>query len=181
MTKPLDRNSNPATKSVLTDDDATLFDSAMRDVDKFTGKDSNQPALLKPLLPRVVQPAPVKRLAVLPSLLAGESSDVDARTMDRLRRGHLRPEARLDLHGLHQDEAQRALNRFIVRAQSSGVRSVIVITGKGRISEGGGVLRNQAPQWLNAPEIRPRILAFSSAQPRDGGAGALYVLLRRLR
>ena len=101
--------------------------------------------------------------------------------MDRLRRGRLRPEARLDLHGMTQDKAHRALNRFIAEAQSSGVRSIIIITGKGRISEGGGVLRNQVPKWLNAPGIRPSILAFSPAQPKDGGEGALYVLLRRRR
>jgi len=117
----------------------------------------------------------------LPTLAAGTSADVDSRTLDRLRRGRLRPEARLDLHGMTQDKAHRALNRFIAEAQSSGVRSTIIITGKGRISEGGGVLRNQVPQWLNAPGIRPSILAFAPAQPKDGGAGALYVLLRRRR
>ncbi|MDA0651785.1 MAG: Smr/MutS family protein [Proteobacteria bacterium] len=130
---------------------------------------------------RPLSTPPLKSIAALPSLAAGTSADVDSRTMDRLRRGRLRPEARLDLHGMTQDKAHRALNLFIAEAQSSGVRSIIIITGKGRISEGGGVLRNQVPQWLNAPGIRPSILAFSPAQPKDGGAGALYVLLRRRR
>jgi len=189
MAKRPDTAKKPAAKPALSEDEAALFDSAMRDVEKFSGGDGNQAAPPvkiaappKPSPPLERRPAPpVKPTAALPSLAAGTSADVDARTMDRLRRGRLRPEARLDLHGLTQDEAHRALNRFIARAQSSGVRSLIIITGKGRVSEGGGVLRNQVPQWLNAPDIRPSILAFSPAQPRDGGAGALYVLLRRRR
>ena len=190
MAKPPNRPKNPAAKPALTDDDAALFDSAMRDVEKFGGNDDNQPTppikippVPKPPPSRKRRPAapPVKPTAALPTLAAGTSADVDTRTMDRLRRGRLRPEARLDLHGLTQDQAHRALDRFIAQAQSTGVRSIIIITGKGRVSEGGGVLRNQVPQWLNAPGIRPSILAFSPAQPRDGGAGALYVLLRKRR
>ena len=85
------------------------------------------------------------------------------------------------LIGMVQTEAHRALNSYVAQAQSSGLRCIIVITGKGRVSEGGGVLRNQVPQWLNSPALRPLILAFTPAQPRDGGDGALYVLLRRKR
>ena len=114
-------------------------------------------------------------------MAAGRSGDVDGRTLDRLKRGQIRPEARLDLHGLTQENAHRELVSFIVEAQASGKRSVIVITGRGRLSEGGGVLRNQTPNWLNAPALRARIIAFATAQPRDGGTGALYVLLRRAR
>ena len=190
MAKPPNRKVNAAAKAAITDDEAALFDSAMRDVEKITGKDGNQTGqsvkispVTKPPPPRERRPvtAPLKPRAALPSLAPGTSADVDTRTMERLRRGRLRPEARLDLHGLTQDKAHRALNRFIAQAQSSGVRSIIIITGKGRVSEGGGVLRNQVPHWLNAPGIRPSILAFSPAQPKDGGSGALYVLLRRQR
>lgn len=190
MAKPRDRENKPAVKPASADDDAALFDAAMRDVEKLSGKrdkpgstPANRPTAPKPTRVREGRRAavPQKPGSALPSLSPGTSADVDARTMDRLRRGRLRPEARLDLHGLTQDKAHRALNRFIDRAQSSGVRSLIIITGKGRVSEGGGILRNQVPRWLNAPEIRPRILAFSPAQPRDGGDGALYVLLRRVR
>jgi DNA-nicking Smr family endonuclease len=101
--------------------------------------------------------------------------------MGRLRRGQMRPEARLDLHGMTRKEAYAALTAFIPRAQADGRRCVVVITGKGRVSEGGGVLRNEVPGWLNAPAIRQSILGFAAAQPRDGGTGALYVLLRRAR
>jgi DNA-nicking Smr family endonuclease len=163
----------------------------MRDVKRIPGKGRKQPVQMnspaadapKPSPPRSYPPAPlsVKTGAVLPPLAMRQSADVDGRTLDRLRRGRLRPEERLDLHGLTQEKAHRALTRFIARAYTAGVRSIIIITGKGKVSEGGGVLRTQVPQWLNTPAIRPRILAFTPAQPKDGGAGALYVLLRRQR
>lgn len=117
----------------------------------------------------------------LPPLAAGEGGDVDSRTMARLRRGRIRPEAQLDLHGMTQDEAHRELAAFITRAQNDGRRCVIVVTGKGRVGEGGGVLRQGVPGWLNTPALRPRIMGFCAAQRRDGGAGAVYVLIRRAR
>ena len=112
---------------------------------------------------------------------AGATAGLDSRTMDRLKRGRIRPEATLDLHGRTRDEAHRALSGFLARAQSDGRRCVIVVTGKGRLSEGGGVIRNEVPHWLNLAPNRARILGFAQAQPRDGGGGALYVLLRRVR
>ncbi len=161
----------------------------MRDVKRPAGvAESDEPPTLdsmekvppkENLAPRAApQPKGPKKL--LP-LAPGRSGDVDGRTLDRLKRGRLRPEARLDLHGMTQDEAHGALVSFMADAQAGGKRCVIVITGRGRNSEGGGVLRNQTPNWLNTPAIRARILAFATAQPRDGGDGALYVLLRRIR
>jgi DNA-nicking Smr family endonuclease len=198
MAKKPDPKGAHGAKPQLTKEDAALFDHAMRDVDKIAGKDDAPPTLpyvsspARPPQPAADQrsagrqpktpmKAPIRSGSALPPLAAGSSADVDARTMDRLRRGRLRPEGRLDLHGLTQDKAHRALNRFIGKAQASGLRSIIIITGKGRVSEGGGVLRNQVPRWLNAPDIRPCVLAFAPAQPQDGGTGALYVLLRRKR
>lgn len=171
-------------------DDAALFDAAMRDVDRFADRSDpptqvahDRPGKHKSNLQTNIKArrSPAHQPQLLPVLSPGVSPDVDARTMDRLRRGQMRPEARLDLHGLTQDKAHAILSRFISDSQSAGLRCVMVITGKGRVSEGGGVLRNRAPQWLNAPDLRPRILAFAAAQQRDGGAGALYILLRRVR
>jgi DNA-nicking Smr family endonuclease len=126
--------------------------------------------------------APVARPAApLPSLEPGASPGLDRRTAEKLRRGRLEIEARLDLHGMTQEEAHRALARFIHRAQESGARTVLVITGKGSAAGGGGVLRAAVPRWLNEPGLRPRILSFTWAQPKDGGSGALYLLLRRQR
>jgi len=125
-------------------------------------------------VPPPARPAP-------PELTPGAAPGVDRRTADRLRRGQLPVEAEVDLHGLTQADAHRALTAFIAGQQAAGRRCVRVITGKGAFREGGGVLRAAVPRWLNEPEMRGRVLAISHAQPRDGGEGALYVLLKRKR
>ncbi|HKO07828.1 MAG TPA: Smr/MutS family protein [Alphaproteobacteria bacterium] len=117
----------------------------------------------------------------LPELSLDAAPGLDARSAERLRRGELPIEARLDLHGHSQDEAQEALLAFVERAWHERRRALLVITGKGRRGEGEGVLRAAVPRWLNAAPLRGHLLAFARAQPKDGGAGALYLLLRRQR
>jgi DNA-nicking Smr family endonuclease len=104
---------------------------------------------------------------------------IDRANAERLKRGKHKVEARLDLHGLTQEEAHRALASFIRGARAGGKRCVLVITGRGRAS--GGILKAAVPRWLDEPELRPHVLAIAAAQPRDGGSGALYVMLRRTR
>ena len=128
------------------------------------------------ILPTV---AKAPRPPTLPPLQAGRIDGLDKRTAQRLRRGQMPIEARLDLHGLTQAEAHHALNGFLGDAQAAGKRSVLVITGKGRVDQGYGVLRRAVPHWLNLPHNRGRIIAVHDAQPRDGGSGALYVLLKK--
>jgi DNA-nicking Smr family endonuclease len=86
---------------------------------------------------------------------------------------------RLDLHGMTQERAHAALDRFVRGAWTDGARMLLIITGKG--SDGEGVLRRSLPQWLNAGEHAPRVLRMETAQPKHGGGGAFYVLLRRQR
>jgi DNA-nicking Smr family endonuclease len=105
--------------------------------------------------------------------------DLDRRTWLRLKRGQVEPEQTLDLHGQTQDRAHRLLRAFVADAQADGSRCVLVVTGKGL--ETGGTLRHMAPRWLNEEPNRARVLAYAPAQPRHGGSGALYVLLRRRR
>jgi DNA-nicking Smr family endonuclease len=100
----------------------------------------------------------------------------------RLRRMSLGREAiggRLDLHGLDQDGARAALTRFVLAAVADGHRGVLVITGKGML--GDGVLRRRTPEWLAEPPLRPLVAGISEAHRRHGGAGALYVALKRQR
>ena len=90
----------------------------------------------------------------------------------------------LDLHGMTQAAAHAALMRFLHRSQSAGYRLVLVVTGKGRPEDGlrpgdRGVLRRMVPHWLGLPEARAVVLGWDQAGPRQGGAGALYVRLRR--
>lgn len=96
---------------------------------------------------------------------------------EKLRRGKRSIEKRLDLHGMNQGEAYDALHRAIRSAQRQEKRTLLVITGKGRV--GGGVLRRMLPLWLEERELREAILAWSPARPEDGGEGAFYIRLRK--
>ena len=116
-----------------------------------------------------------------PDLVHGKAPGLDRRSQTKMRRGQVDIEARIDLHGMTQGQAHRALGGFLQEAQAAGRRTVLVITGKGRGKEGGGdgVLRNAVPKWLNETSNREMIRGFSHAAPKHGGAGALYVLLKR--
>jgi len=109
----------------------------------------------------------------------GKAPGLDRRSADRLKKGEMEIEADLDLHGLTQDMAHAQLTAFIQRCWVAQRRCVLVVTGKG--AQGFGILRAQVPRWLNQSPLRERILGFSYAQPRHGGDGALYVLIRRQR
>ena len=137
-----------------------------------------------PALPPAPPPGPAKQ----PELRHGEAPGLEKRTKTRMRRGQMDIEATLDLHGMTQAEAHRALGDFLHGSQSAGKRTVRVVTGKGggkdlgsRGGSGRGVLRDAVPRWLNEGPNRRMIRGFSHAAPKDGGQGALYVLLKRLR
>ena len=101
-----------------------------------------------------------------------------------LQAGRIEIGARLDLHGLSRREATGRVAAFLAGSARSGVRCVLVITGQGRpgrLAAARGVLRGQMEGWLNEPRNREHVLACVPAQPRDGGRGAFYVLLRRSR
>ncbi|MGR3455350.1 Smr/MutS family protein [Pseudooceanicola sp.] len=120
--------------------------------------------------------------------LNGAPVRMDRKAHGKLKRGKLKPEARIDLHGMTQDRAHTALYGFILRAHREGRRLVLVITGKGRdVDEGDimpvrrGVLRHQVPHWLSVPPLAGLVLQVTPAHLRHGGGGAYYVYLRRSR
>ena len=112
---------------------------------------------------------------------------MDRRNYDRLTRGKLRPERRIDLHGMTAAAAHGALRQFLIGAHAEGVRVVLVITGKGRMDHGDmfgrgrGVIRHALPVWLDQEPLRSMIVQAVPAAPRDGGSGAFYLYLRRNR
>ena len=107
---------------------------------------------------------------------------VSRRLRQRVARGKLAIDARLDLHGLTQNEAHALLLRFLRNAQMRGARVVLLITGKGVRGEGErGVLKRQVPHWLEASEFRAYVVGFQGAHVAHGGEGALYVWVRRAR
>ncbi|MEL6840929.1 MAG: Smr/MutS family protein [Pseudomonadota bacterium] len=114
--------------------------------------------------------------------------NMDRKSFGKMKRGKLKPEARLDLHGMTLAEAHPALVSFILGSQSMGRRLVLVITGKGKDrDEGGpiptrlGVLRHQVPQWLALSPLAGVVLQVTPAHLKHGGHGAYYVYLRRNR
>ena len=111
----------------------------------------------------------------------GRFADIDRASAERLKRGLHPIAARIDLHGLTQAEAHRELAEFVEFSHQAGRRCVLVITGRGLGPSGPGVLKRAVPRWLDEAGLRRRILAVATAQPRHGGAGALYLLLRRQR
>ena len=118
------------------------------------------------------QRAPVGQPAHRPGHLPG----VDRRTAERLRRGKMPIEARLDLHGHNLQQAHQAVNAFIAAHYAAGHRCLLVITGKG-----AGVLQSHVPDWLKRAPLSGLVLALAEARQTDGGSGAFYVLLRRRR
>lgn len=109
------------------------------------------------------------------------------RLKQRVARGREPIDARIDLHGMTQQQAHAALLRFLHRAQADGIKTVLVVTGKGSrqaldsAAPERGVLKRQVPLWLALPEFRPLIVGFDDAHVGHGGEGALYVRLRRAR
>lgn len=116
----------------------------------------------------------------------GQPIQMDRKAFDQMKRGKLRPEGKLDLHGMTLDRAHPALTRFILSAQAQGKRLVLVVTGKGKQRDDGGpipvrfgVLRHQVPQWLSLPPLSSAVLQVTQAHLRHGGGGAYYVYLRK--
>ncbi|MBT3991261.1 MAG: hypothetical protein HN731_18505 [Rhodospirillaceae bacterium] len=175
-------------------DDADLLAAAFRDVDPLPGRKikkdlKHQVPKTNPAIKRSpnahLKAAPVQKKSDQPTLSHGDTPGLDKRSAQRLKRGQMQIEARLDLHGHRQDEAHRALNGFIAGSASAGKRCVLVITGKGLRLDGEerqiGILREMVPRWLNEEPNRGHILSFNHATQADGGTGALYVLLKRKR
>jgi DNA-nicking Smr family endonuclease len=111
----------------------------------------------------------------------GLAHGIDRQHLRRLRRGEVPVDQRVDLHGLVAKEARRRLAAELERAQAAGLRCVLVVHGRGLHSEGPAVLREGVTDWLTVPPLAARVMAFASARPEDGGSGATYVLLRRVR
>jgi len=137
--------------------------------------------LARPIKPKAA--APVKKKP-------GGAGGLDGNTQDRLNRGLIAPDATLDLHGMTQGAAHRALGHFLRGARERGHRLVVVVTGKGNprpadaapwTQSPHGVLKEMVPRWLAEPGFKSWIAQVQPAHIRHGGTGALYVYLRKMR
>lgn len=189
----------PRRRRSVTEEERSLWQFVMRDADPIAGRsgrtvpvvpppdpaaEAPKDAPEEPAVPAVHRPAgppQTPRPSAPRPLEVGVFADMDRRTADRLRRGRMELDGRIDLHGMTQTQAHGALMGFVHRAWHEGRRCVLIITGKGSGGPDGGVLRRMVPRWLGESPMRPMVLAVQPAQPRDGGDGALYVLLKRRR
>ena len=111
---------------------------------------------------------------------------MDSKLHNKLKQGKIRPEAKLDLHGLNLAQAQPVLTKFVLNAHGRGLRLILIITGKGKNSEDNdviprrrGVLRAAVPNWLGMEPLSSKILQTTNAHVKHGGGGAFYIYLRK--
>jgi len=134
------------------------------------------------LMRQAVQGAIEFDLELSDEYMHGFVHGLDSKIFQQLKAGSLSVEGHLDLHGQNADQARGALMFFMRESYLAGRRVVLVIPGRGKNSPGGlGILRAEIQSWLTREPLRRIVLAFCTAQPRDGGTGALYVLLRKIR
>jgi len=183
-------------KKLSDDDDATLFLDAVQGAAPVSGKgrDVVVPAGGGGEGRIASAPDPAKELRdVLEGKVAfslhhtneyveGFVVGMDPLVLARLRAGQYSPEKHLDLHGMNAEQAHDALIWFIKDVYQKGLRTVVVVTGRGRNSPDGiGVLRPLLQQWLSKEPFKRVVLAFCTARSHDGGPGAVYVLLRKYK
>ncbi len=167
----------------LTDEEREHWEEATKDArrSRSAKRVVKTPTVKKPALPKPAT-APAAAVALPKQKIKKQASPaplsvLPKREGERMFKPHARTEARIDLHGMTQDEAHEALKRFITRCHAAGKRHVAVITGKG--SRGEGVLRRAVPRWLELPELRRIVSAVTHAAPEKGGEGVLHVLLKK--
>ena len=167
----------------LSDEDRILWSQVARTARPLKGRAPpatpeplQAPTMVEAALPSLDRvPAPVRQTKPAPV------ATIDRPTLDRLAKGRVPIEGRVDLHGLKQDEAYALLHAFLHRAHAGGMRYVLIITGKGSSSGGDGVLKRAVPGWLATPSFRTVVASHDHAARNHGGSGALYVRLRRNR
>jgi len=172
MTRRIDR---------LSEDDRILWNLVARTAKPLRGKAAAEiPDIAVKTKPTPPPAAASPAVAAKPKT-QHVSHALDEPTLEKLKKGRLPIEGRVDLHGMTQDEAYSLLFSFLHRAHAGGIRYVLIITGKGSSSGGDGVLRRAVPAWLSTPAFRPLVSSHDHAARNHGGSGALYVRLRRVR
>ena len=198
----------PPRGRTISEDEAALWNYATRKLERVRAKlrvpTENQAAedslpILGPPVARLPDERPQPesstkpprpfRSAKPPGGTTAPLAEFDRRKARQIAAGKAAVDARVDLHGLRQQDAHGRLRTFLLQAHANGCKTVLVITGKGgessdRLSELAGerqrgVLRRNVPRWLEEPELRAIVLSFTQAAVRHGGAGALYVQLRK--
>jgi DNA-nicking Smr family endonuclease len=182
-------------KRPLSEEEHALWESVAKQIKPLRKKPraAKAPATLQETETGAVKSiAPARPLSIAQTTRAAKQEQPSAapplaplgrRERSQLSRGRKQIDARLDLHGMTQTRAHRALFGFLQQARGEGLTFVLVITGKGKmgVESERGVLRRQVPLWLGLPEFRSLVVGFEEAHIGHGGEGALYVRVRRSR
>jgi DNA-nicking Smr family endonuclease len=119
-------------------------------------------------------------LADSDEFIEGRMAGLDANLARKLRRGEFAVQGHVDLHGMTRDEAKGTVEKFLRSSRQAGKRCVLIVHGRGLHSKDQlPVLKDALRTWLATGRFARHVLAFATARPVDGGAGAIYVLLRR--
>ena len=179
----------PRRKRGLSEEDRALWESVAKQVKPLRKRHRvAKPAAAPEAETKVAVSPAASSKHVAPARIVAPSkpeppplAPIGRRERSHLSRGRKEIDARLDLHGMTQTRAHRALFGFLRRAHHDGLTFVLIITGKGRSGGESGVLRRQVPEWLSLPEFRTLVVGFEQAHIGHGGEGALYVRVRRSR
>jgi len=178
-------------KNPLAETDPSLFINAMRDVRPLRNTGRDVPRSVE--APTAPDPRPPSFQALLENTLEfalhfseeyveGHVVGLESLVLQKLRAGQYSPEAHLDLHGLNARQAFDALVGFVRRSWHREMRTLLLISGRGKNSpDGVAVLRERVQSWLTQDPLKRVVLAFCTARPVDGGPGSLYVLLRKYK
>ncbi len=174
-----------------TEEDMLAFAKAMKEVNPLQGKGRD---IAKVVLPSMSEEQRKESfanmleknvefsLSLKGEYLEGHVVGLDILTMENLRNGQYSPEAHLDLHGLNAEQAYHRLVNFFRSAWYKGMRTLLLIPGRGKNSPNGfGVLRDKLQLWLTQDPFKRVVLAFCTGKATDGGAGTMYVLLRKYK
>lgn len=192
--------SNDQKKQQENHSDNDLFKQAMQDVEPLSDKEggreisfhhhnysppkkkTNQKQQGKKYLQDLVKGNVEFEIEFTDEFLHGNIKGLDPKIFKKLKSGEFSPEAHLDLHGLTLEDAHYRLILFMKENYLNGKRCLLLIPGRGKNSpQGTSILRSNIQTWLTRDPLKRIILAFSTAQPQHGGAGALYVLLRKFK
>ncbi len=175
----------------LSNEDTEAFTRAMLEVNPLRGKGR---AVAKCIEPNNAEAQSLESFASMMEknvefalslkgeYLEGHVVGLDILTMDNLRSGLYSPEAHLDLHGLNAGQAYQTLITFFRKSWYKGMRTLLLVPGRGKNSPNGfAVLRDKLQLWLTQDPFKRVVLAFCTAKASDGGAGTMYVLLRKYK
>lgn len=154
----------------------------IKGVKKLSSKKAEHKKDKKPVVVKQREVSSIIPKAINKKLVHGDTADIDKSTRQKMDRGEYEIDAELDLHGFTREQAFKTLESFIEVSYAMQRRMVLVITGKGIKSKPEDIkLRDELPNWLNRDHIKNKIIRYTTAVQKHGGAGAFYILIKRVR